>query len=116
MRTGGAKTADSAIATGKRAARLTARVVGIVKNQAQTSALTADLAATQGKVQSQGEVAQIALAERHRAAGQAVNAFVPGFGHTGRLAIASTVAHDCHHMIVAGTRRDQMALAAEPSG
>ena len=28
------------------------------------------------------------------------------------MAIASTVAHDSHHMIVVGTDRDQMALAA----
>ena len=28
------------------------------------------------------------------------------------MAMASTVAHDSHHMIVVGTDRDQMALAA----
>ena len=37
---------------------------------------------------------------------------VSGFGLTGQCAIASTVAHDSHHMIVVGTDEDAMALAA----
>lgn len=65
-------------------------------------------------VDAQGEFAQIALVERHRATGQVVNAFVSSFGYCGRMAIASTVAHDCHHLIVVGTDREQMALAADP--
>lgn len=104
--------ADFAIAAPGRATRVTARVIGVVENQAPTRALTADLAVTDGHVEAQGEVAQIALVERHRATGQVVNAFVSGFGYRGRMAIASTVAHDSHHMIVVGTDRDQMALAA----
>ncbi len=113
VRMGQAKTAaDFAIAAPAGAAQVTARVIGVVENQAPTRALTADLAVTSGLVQAQGDVAQIALVERHRATGQVVNAFVAGFGYTGRMAIASTVAHDCHHMIVVGTDREQMALAA----
>src|SRR5690606_35027932 len=34
-----------------------------------------------------------------------------GFGYRGRMAMASTVAHDSHHMIVVGTSREDMALA-----
>ncbi|MBC7478031.1 MAG: adenine deaminase [Pseudorhodobacter sp.] len=110
---GRAKTAeDFVIAAAAGAARVTARVIGVVENQAPTRALTVDLAVTEGKVEAQDSVAQIALVERHRATGQVVNAFVSGFGYKGRMAIASTVAHDCHHMIVVGTDRDQMALAA----
>jgi adenine deaminase len=56
--------------------------------------------------------AQIALVERHRDSGTVVNAFVSGFGYKGRMAIASTVAHDSHHMIVVGTDRAMMAAAA----
>ena len=63
-------------------------------------------------LEAQGDVAQIALVERHRATVQVVNAFVSGFGYKGRVAMASTVAHDSHHMIVVGTDRAQMALAA----
>ncbi len=59
-----------------------------------------------------GDVCQIALVERHRGTGGVVNGFVSGFGYTGSMAMASTVAHDSHHMIVVGTDRAQMALAA----
>ena len=58
------------------------------------------------------DVCQIALVERHRATGGVVNGFVSGFGYRGRMAMASTVAHDSHHMIVVGTSRADMALAA----
>lgn len=103
---------DFAIRAPKGQGRVRARVIGIVENQAPTRALTADLEVTGGLVEAQGEVAQIALIERHRATGQVVNAFVSGFGYRGRMAMASTVAHDSHHMIVVGTDRVQMALAA----
>jgi adenine deaminase len=83
----------------------------VVENQAPTKALTADLAVTDGVVEAQGDVAQIALVERHRATGQVVNAFVSGFGYNGRMAMASSVAHDSHHIIVVGTCREQMATA-----
>lgn len=110
---GGVKTADDfAIRAPEGAARVTARVIGVVENQAPTKALTAELVATNGLVEAQGAVAQIALVERHRATGQVVNAFVSGFGYKGQVAMASTVAHDSHHMIVVGTCRAQMALAA----
>lgn len=102
---------DFATPAPKGAERVTARVIGVVENQAPTKALTADLTVTNGLVEAQGDVAQIALVERHRATGQVVNAFVSGFGYRGRMAMASSVAHDSHHIIVVGTCRDQMALA-----
>jgi adenine deaminase len=37
---------------------------------------------------------------------------VSGFGFTAKCAVASTVAHDGHHMIVVGTDDESMALAA----
>jgi len=91
---------------------VTANVIGVVENQAPTKALQFELPVTEGRVQATGEVCQIALVERHRATGNVVNAFVSGFGYTGQMAMATTVAHDSHHMIVVGTDRDQMALAA----
>ncbi len=92
-----------------------ANVIGVVENQAPTKALTADLPVRDGLVEaseSPEKVAQIALVERHKATGGVVNGFVSGFGYTGDMALASTVAHDSHHMIVVGTSRSQMALAA----
>jgi adenine deaminase len=91
---------------------VTAKVIGVVENQAPTKALTAQLPVVSGVVESEGEVCQIALVERHRGTGKVVNGFVSGFGYKGRMAIASTVAHDSHHMIVVGTDRAMMAAAA----
>jgi len=91
-----------------------AKVIGVVENQAPTKALTAELTVQDGAVQGDEgqDVCQIALVERHRATGGVVNGFVSGFGYRGRMAIASTVAHDSHHMIVVGTSRPDMAAAA----
>jgi len=61
-------------------------------------------------------VCQIALVERHRSTGEVTNAFVSGFTYKGDCAVASTVAHDSHHMIVVGTSRTDMALAANRLG
>ncbi|SMH46971.1 adenine deaminase [Maritimibacter sp. HL-12] len=97
---------------------VTAKVIGVVENQAPTKALTADLTVEDGIVlpDEAADVAQIALVERHRGTGGVTNGFVSGFGYTGKMAMASTVAHDSHHMIVVGTDRDNMALAANRLG
>lgn len=87
-------------------------VIGVVENQAPTRALVRDLPVKNGLIEGQGDTFQIALVERHRATGGVTNGFVSGFGYTGRMAMASTVAHDSHHMIVVGTDRAQMARAA----
>ncbi len=91
-----------------------ARVIGVVENQAPTKALEADLKCRDGVVQMDRsqDIAQIALVERHRATGAVQNAFVSGFGYDVDCALASTVAHDSHHMIVVGTNKTDMALAA----
>ncbi len=91
-----------------------ARVIGVVENQAPTKALEADLKTRDGVVQMDrdNDVAQISLVERHRATGAVQNAFVKGFGYNKDCAMASTVAHDSHHMIVVGTNKEDMAKAA----
>jgi adenine deaminase len=94
------------------AATASVRVIGVVENQAPTNALLATLPVMAGIVEPQAGVAQIALVERHRATGQVVNGFVSGFGYDVPMAMASTVAHDSHHMIVVGTDRAMMARAA----
>jgi len=105
---------DFDIAAPKGANEVRARVIGVIENQAPTRALEADLAVEDGLVamDRKNDVCQIALVERHRGTGGVVNAFVSGFGYVVDCAIASTVAHDSHHMIVVGTNRQDMALAA----
>ncbi len=116
---GRARTAeDFEVKAPEGATQVTANVIGVIENQAPTKALTAELSVTDGVVQGDVEtdVAQIALVERHRATGDVVNGFVSGFGYKGRMAMASTVAHDSHHMIVVGTDREMMAMAANRLG
>ena len=100
------------IAAPEGANKVKAKVIGVVENQAPTEALTAELPVVDGLVEGEGDTYQIALVERHRATGQGTNGFVSGFGYQGKMAMASTVAHDSLHMIVVGTDRDMMAKAA----
>lgn len=106
--------ADFAIAAPKGANEVTARVIGVIENQAPTRALEKRLKVSSGLVDADGQsgVCQIAVVERHKATGGVSNAFVSGFGYNVDCAVASTVAHDSHHMIVVGTNRDDMATAA----
>lgn len=105
---------DFDIASPTGANSVTVRVIGVVENQAPTKALTATLGVSDGLVAMDGEndICQIALVERHRATGHVTNAFVSGFGYKLPCAMASTVAHDSHHMIVVGTNKADMAQAA----
>ena len=93
---------------------VTARVIGIIENQAPTKALERVLGVEDGLVAMDRaqDVAQVAVVERHTGSGRVVNAFVSGFGYSVDCAVASTVAHDSHQMIVVGTNRNDMARAA----
>jgi adenine deaminase len=93
-----------------------AKVIGVVENQAPTKALLRSIPVEQGLLKPKGPVCQIALVERHRATGDVINCLVEGFGYQGNMALASTVAHDSHHMIVVGTDTEQMAKAANRLG
>ncbi|WP_077963815.1 adenine deaminase [Ensifer adhaerens] len=106
--------ADFDIPSNARATRARVNVIGVVENQAPTRALEADVAIDNGLVQMDrgNDICQIALVERHRGTGDVVNAFVSGFGYDSDCAMASTVAHDSHHMIVVGTNKADMAKAA----
>lgn len=109
---------DFAIAAPPGRNAVTARVIGVVENQAPTRALERELMVENGLVGSDPaqDVCQIALVERHRGTGRVVNALVSGFGYNVDCAVAATVAHDSHHMIVVGTNRADMALAANRLG
>ena len=109
---------DFAIHAPEGANAVKVKVIGVVENQAPTKALTAELEVRDGLVEGDQakDVFQIALVERHRGTGAVTNAFVSGFTYKGDCAVASTVAHDSHHMIVVGTSRADMALAANRLG
>jgi adenine deaminase len=112
------RAADFDIAAPDGADEVTARVIGVVENQAPTRALERRLSAGDGVVRGDPaqDVCQIALVERHQATGGVTNGFVSGFGFNVPCAIGSTVAHDSHHMIVVGTDKTAMAHAANRLG
>ncbi len=56
------------------------------------------------------DIAHAAVVERHRATGRIGRGYVTGFGLK-RGAIASTVAHDAHNVVVVGIGGDDMAAA-----
>ena len=92
----------------------TAHVIGVIENQAPTRHLTVKVPVKDGQVRAdpQQDLAKLAIIDRHHASGIVRVALVRGFGFTSRCAVATTVAHDCHQMIVAGTDEEQMAQAA----
>jgi len=104
--------ADFALRVDDRRQRVIANVIGIVENQAPTRHLKMELQVNDGQLHASADVAKVALIERHRGTGEITVGLVSGFGFTTKCAVASTVAHDSHHLIVAGTDDENMALAA----
>ncbi len=109
---------DFEIAAPAGANKVEARVIGVIENQAPTKALQKSLDVKSGLVEMNrgSDVCQIAIVERHRGLGTVVNAFVSGFRYNVDCAVASTVAHDSHHIIVVGTNHADMAQAANVLG
>ncbi len=89
-----------------------ARVIGIVPGQIVTDALVEEPSARAGEaVADPGrDLAKIAVIERHLGTGRMGLGFVRGFGLQ-RGAIASTVAHDAHNVVVVGMNDASMAAA-----
>ena len=110
------KADDFILKAPEEASLVRAKVIGVIENQAPTKSLEFDLPTKNGNVQISKGVSYLSLVERHRGTGSVTNGFVSGFGYTGSMAIASSVAHDSHHMIVVGTDRKMMAAAANRLG
>jgi len=93
---------------------VSANVIGIIENQAPTQHLKMSVPVIDGEVRvdMKRDIAKIALVERHKGTGVVQVGLVHGFGFNVACGIASTVAHDSHHMIVVGTSESDMAQAA----
>lgn len=96
----------------------TANVIGVIENQAPTRHLRIEVMPKNGEIPIDlgRDILKIALVERHKGTGGVNVGLVRGFGFTERCAIATTVAHDSHHMIVVGTDEAMMAQAANTLG
>jgi adenine deaminase len=74
-----------------------ARVIGVTSKTVRTKSLILDVS------DEANDIARIAVVERHKATGRIGLAYVSGYGIE-RGAIASTVAHDAHNIMVVGAR------------
>ena len=94
--------------------QVTANVIGVIENQAPTRHLRLEMPASDGELHADipRDIAKVALVERHTGDGRVQVGLVQGFGFSVPCAIASTVAHDSHHMLVVGTDDSNMAQAA----
>jgi adenine deaminase len=94
--------------------RVTANVIGVIENQAPTELLKVEVETHGGHIEADAgvDLAKVALVERHRGNGTVQVGLVRGFGLDQGCAVASTVAHDSHHMLVVGTNDGDMAVAA----
>lgn len=110
--------ADFDVAAPAGASHVNANVIGVIENQAPTRALVRRLPCRGGLVDIEvaHDVCHVAVVERHRGTGTVANGFVSGFGYAPPCAVASTVAHGCHHIIAVGTSKTDMALAVNRLG
>ena len=96
-----------------RARGVRAHVIGVIENQAPTRHLTFEMQPVNGEigVDMERDIAKVALVERHKGTGKISMGLVGGFGFSSKCAVASTVAHDSHHLIIVGTDEESMAVA-----
>jgi adenine deaminase len=89
-----------------------ARVIGIVPDQIVTDSLVDDPLVENGRVLADPtrDLLKIAVVERHLGTGRVGLGLVRGFGLRSG-ALASTVAHDAHNIVVVGAKDDDMLRA-----
>ena len=90
------------------------RVIGLIPDQIVTDSLVVAPTVTGGEALADParDLAKIAVIERHHASGRVGLGFVRGSGLR-RGAIASTVAHDAHNIVVVGVCDDDMHAAVD---
>ncbi|GAI96119.1 unnamed protein product, partial [marine sediment metagenome] len=91
-----------------------AKVIGVIPDQIVTEKLNEEVKVEDGLAVADVErdILKIAVIERHKGTGNTGLGFVRGFGLK-RGAIASSVAHDSHNIIVVGTDDADMMAAVE---
>jgi adenine deaminase len=94
-----------------------ARAIGLVPDQVVTESVEVGPPAADGfaNASAADDLAKIAVIERHLGTGRIGRGFVRGSGLR-QGALASTVSHDAHNIIVLGMSDDDMARAVERLG
>ncbi len=90
-----------------------ARVIQVIPEQIITRSIIEAVDIEDGQVMASPErdILKIAVVERHTGTGNVGVGLVRGFGMT-RGALASSIAHDSHNVVVVGTTSREMLLAA----
>jgi len=90
------------------------RVIEIVEHQVLTRSVIEDILVSDGGLAPSKEsgIFTLAVVERHSGSGRIGKGLVKGYGMTRPYGLASTVAHDCHNLLVMGSDRELMAVAA----
>ncbi|MEP7199735.1 MAG: adenine deaminase, partial [Chloroflexota bacterium] len=93
------------------------RVIGVVPNQIVTTQSIEDVKRVGDFAVADvtRDILKLAVIERHQASGSMSVGFVKGFGLKGG-ALAASVAHDSHNIIVVGTNDNDMLVAARAIG
>jgi adenine deaminase len=92
--------------------KIKVRVIGVIEGKAVTRHLIEELPVKNGEVHPSIEenIAKVAVVERHKRTGNIGLGFVKGFGFK-EGAVASSVAHDSHNLLVVGVNDHDMAFA-----
>ena len=90
------------------------RAIGVASDRVTTEHLTVELPVSGGQIRAsvEADVAKLASIERHGGSGTVGLGFVHGLGLR-RGAVASSIAHDNHNLLVAGMSDDDMLFAVD---
>lgn len=94
-----------------------ARVIGLVEDQIVTKHLVQEVR-TEGRMvvsDPEGDILKLAVVERHKGTGNIGLGLVRGFGLK-KGALASSMAHDSHNIIVVGSEDSDMVCAVQEVG
>lgn len=93
---------------------VTVRAIGVASERVTTEHVTVELPVTDGEVRASPDanVAKLASIERHGGPGTVGLGFVKGLGLR-RGAVASSIAHDNHNLLVAGVSDADMLVAVD---
>ncbi|WP_455463150.1 adenine deaminase [Candidatus Hodarchaeum mangrovi] len=96
--------------------RYSVRVVGVVPHSVLTESLIEELEVKNGCIYPDitKDILSLSVIERYGVNGNIFNAFIKGFRiQTQPFAMATTVAHDTHNLLVAGTDHETMVKAVD---
>lgn len=107
--------ADFVIAAPVQAGEVRARAIRVIENHAETEEITVSVPVAGGQVRLDpaGGLCKIAVFERHSGRGGHALGLVAGAGFDRPAAIASTVAHDSHNLLIIGNDDALMARAGQ---